>query len=94
MLYLDNHLCIVNKPCGLLSQSDPSGDPDLLSLTKEFIRSHFNKPGDAYLGLVSELLLTKKEKGRLHISPRCMYGGVGHACLMYDILCHVPNGTI
>lgn len=55
ILYEDNHLLAVEKPAGLLSQSDASGDPDLLSLCKEYIRVTYNKPGNVYLGLVHRL---------------------------------------
>ena len=55
ILYLDNHLLAVVKPPNLPSQADSSGDPDLLSLLKEYIREKFNKPGAVYLGLVHRL---------------------------------------
>ncbi len=55
VVYLDNHLLVVNKPAGLLSQADRTGDVDLLSLAKAFIKERFNKPGNVYLGLVHRL---------------------------------------
>lgn len=55
ILYLDNHLLVVVKPCNLLSQSDDSGDVDLLTICKQYIGEKFNKPGNVYLGLVHRL---------------------------------------
>ena len=55
VLYEDNHLLVVEKPPGLLSQSDQSGDTDLLSLLKQDLKQRHNKPGEAFLGLVHRL---------------------------------------
>ncbi|MDN6196280.1 MAG: RluA family pseudouridine synthase, partial [Atopostipes suicloacalis] len=55
VLYEDNHLLIVEKDRNLLVQEDISGDPDLLNIGKEFLVKKYNKPGDAFLGLVHRL---------------------------------------
>lgn len=55
VLYEDNHLLVVVKPPNLLSQGDATGDADLLTLLKDYIREKYSKPGDAYLGLVHRL---------------------------------------
>jgi len=55
LLYLDNHLLVVNKPAGLLSQADRTGDEDVLSISKKYLKRRFNKPGAVYLGLVQRL---------------------------------------
>jgi len=55
VLYLDNHLLVVQKPAGLLAQADRTGDPDLLSVAKDFLKEKFKKPGNVYLGLVHRL---------------------------------------
>jgi len=55
VLYLDNHLLVINKPSGLRSQGDRSGAPTVLSLGKALIKERFNKPGNVYLGLVHRL---------------------------------------
>jgi 23S rRNA pseudouridine1911/1915/1917 synthase len=39
----------------MLSQADSTGDTDLLSLLKEYIREKYHKPGNVYLGLVHRL---------------------------------------
>ena len=55
VIFLDNHLLVVNKPAGMLSQADETGDDDILSAGKRFIKEHFQKPGAVYLGLVQRL---------------------------------------
>lgn len=55
ILFSDNHLLVVSKPAGLLTQADSTGDPDLLSLMKAWIRQECGKPGNVYLGLVHRL---------------------------------------
>ena len=55
ILYEDNHLLVVEKPENLPVQADASGDADLLSLCKAYIKETYHKPGDAYLGLVHRL---------------------------------------
>ena len=55
ILYLDNHLLVLNKPAGVLVQGDASGDLDLLTAGKAFLKERFNKPGNVFLGLVHRL---------------------------------------
>ena len=55
VLYEDNQIIGAVKPCNLPSQGDKSGDPDMLSLLKDYLVKSKNKPGDAYLGLVHRL---------------------------------------
>ncbi|MBQ7227244.1 MAG: RluA family pseudouridine synthase [Clostridia bacterium] len=55
ILYEDNHLLVVIKPQGVPSQSDKSGDEDMLSLLKAYIKDKYAKPGNVYLGLVHRL---------------------------------------
>lgn len=55
IIYEDNHLMVINKDAGLLSQEDSSGDMDVLTLVKDFIKVRDNKPGNVYLGLVHRL---------------------------------------
>jgi RluA family pseudouridine synthase len=55
ILYIDNHMLVVNKPPGLLSQADRTGDPDLLSQARQYLKQTFNKPGNVFAGLVHRL---------------------------------------
>ena len=55
ILYEDNHLIVVEKPINILSQSDITNDPDMLTILKDYIKKKYNKPGNVYLGLVHRL---------------------------------------
>ncbi len=55
VLYEDNHLLIIEKPRNMPVQEDASGDFDLLNAGKQFLVEKYNKPGEAFLGLVHRL---------------------------------------
>ena len=55
VLYEDNHLLVVAKPPNLPVQADSSGDEDLLTAMKAYIKQKYGKPGEVYLGLVHRL---------------------------------------
>lgn len=55
ILYEDNHLLIVNKPAGLLTQGDASGRPSLLENIRAFLKVRDKKPGNVFLGMVQRL---------------------------------------
>ena len=55
ILYEDNHLLVVEKAPNVLSQSDITGDKDLLTELKEYIKAKYKKEGNVYLGLVHRL---------------------------------------
>ena len=55
VLYEDNHIIVVEKKPNILSQSDITGDIDLLSMVKKYIKERYNKPGNEYVGLVHRL---------------------------------------
>lgn len=55
IVYEDNHLLVVVKPYDVPVQADESGDADMLTMLKQYLVETYNKPGDAYLGLVHRL---------------------------------------
>ncbi|MDL2236740.1 RluA family pseudouridine synthase [Christensenellaceae bacterium OttesenSCG-928-K19] len=55
ILYEDNHIIVAVKPQNMPSQADSSGDMDFLSQIKEYVRIKYQKPGEAYIGLVHRL---------------------------------------
>ena len=55
IIYEDNHIIVVEKPVNIPSQSDKTGDKDLLTMIKEYLKEKYHKPGEAYLGLVHRL---------------------------------------
>lgn len=55
VLYEDNHLIIVNKAPGVLSQGDKTKDRSLADYVKAYIKEKYNKPGDVFLGVPHRL---------------------------------------
>lgn len=55
ILYEDNHVIVAVKPANMLSQADATGDTDILSVLKDYIKEKACKPGNVYLGLVHRL---------------------------------------
>lgn len=55
IVYEDNHILVVVKPYDVPVQADESGDPDMLTMLKQYLVEKYNKPGEAYLGLVHRL---------------------------------------
>lgn len=50
-----NHIIVVVKPQGILSQKDNTGDKSIQEIVKEYIKEKYHKPGNVYLGLVHRL---------------------------------------
>ena len=55
ILYEDNHCLAIDKPAGLLSQGDITGDVSAVDLARAYLRERYNKPGNVYIGLVHRL---------------------------------------
>lgn len=55
ILYEDNHIIVVVKPQNIPTQEDSSGDLDMLTMVKQYIKEKYNKPGNVYVGLVHRL---------------------------------------
>ena len=55
IIYEDNHIIVVEKIPNIPSQSDKTGDIDMLTIVKQYIKEKYNKPGNVYLGLVHRL---------------------------------------
>lgn len=78
LYYEDNHVLVAEKPAGLLSQGDVTGDADLLTLLKTYLKVKYHKPGEAFLGLVHRLdrpvsglmVFAKTSKGASRLSEQ------------------------
>lgn len=55
VLYEDNHLLALEKPAGMPSVPDSSGDESLLDWGKRYIKEAYEKPGAVFLGVVHRL---------------------------------------
>jgi 23S rRNA pseudouridine1911/1915/1917 synthase len=83
-LFEDNHCLAVNKPAGLLSQADHSGEPSLLDLVRQDLKTRYRKPGNVYVGLLHRLdrptsgvvLLAKTSKAASRLSAQFRSGRI------------------
>ena len=55
VIYEDNHIIVVEKHVNIPSQGDKTGDVDMLTIIKEYLKEKYNKPGNVYLGLIHRL---------------------------------------
>ena len=55
VVYEDNHIIIVNKQSGEIVQGDKTGDRPLSDIVKDYLKEKYNKPGEAFLGVVHRL---------------------------------------
>lgn len=55
IVFEDNHVLVAVKSAGVLSQSDGTDAPDMLTQLKAYLKDKYNKPGDAYFGLLHRL---------------------------------------
>lgn len=55
ILYEDNHIIAVNKPVGMMVQSDKAGNKGMDDVIKEYLRVKYNKKGEAFLGVAHRI---------------------------------------
>lgn len=55
VLFEDNHIIIVNKKAGDITQGDKTGDKPLSDVVKEYVKDKYNKPGNVFIGTVHRL---------------------------------------
>lgn len=92
IVHVDNHLLVVDKPAGMPSVPDESGDASVLDWGRAWIAREYRKPGAVFLGVVHRLdrpvsgvlvfARTSKAAGRLSTAFRervieKTYWGVG-----------------
>ncbi|MBX7241841.1 MAG: RluA family pseudouridine synthase [Bacteroidia bacterium] len=76
ILFEDNHLIAINKPFGMPSQGDDSGDLCAFDWVKSYLKEKYQKPGNVYTGLLHRidrptggiLLLAKTSKAAARLS--------------------------
>ncbi len=84
VLYEDNHLIAVEKPVGMLTQGDKSGDVSLMDEVKKYLKEKYKKPGNVFLGLVHRLdrnvsgivVFAKTSKGASRLSKQFRNGEI------------------
>lgn len=80
VLFCDNHLLVLNKPAGLLTQPNHTTDPSLEQWGKVWVKEKFSKPGNVFLHAVHRIdrsvsgivLFARSSKAlsRLHAAQR------------------------
>ncbi len=55
VIYEDNHIIVVEKPVNVPSQEDKTGDLDMITMIKDYLKVKYNKPGNVFVGLVHRL---------------------------------------
>lgn len=78
IVYEDAQLLVIDKPHNVLSQEDHTGDPDILTLCKQYLSKKRKGASTPFLGLVHRLdrpvgglmLLAKSSKAAQHLSKQ------------------------
>jgi len=97
ILYEDNHIIVVSKPQGVPSQPDESKDEDMLTKVKNYIKEKYNKPGEAFVGLVHRLdrptggamVFAKTSKAASRLSEQMREGDFDKT--YYAVVCGRPR---
>lgn len=55
ILFEDNHLLVVNKPAGLLTEPSGTLQDSVYAQTKQYLKEKYQKPGNVFLGIVHRL---------------------------------------
>ncbi|MBQ9661239.1 MAG: RluA family pseudouridine synthase [Bacteroidales bacterium] len=98
ILYEDNHLLVVNKRAGEITQGDKTGDEPLTEAYKAFIAQRDAKPGKVFLGLPHRLdrpvsgvcLLAKTSKALERLAAMFREGGGVHKTY-WALCCALPE---
>ena len=97
ILHEDNHIIVVLKPQNEPCCPDESKDDNLLDCIKEYLKVTYNKPGNAYAGLVHRLdrptggvmVFAKTSKAASRLSEAMKNGGFEKQYLA--VVCGAPN---
>ncbi len=95
ILHEDNSVLVVVKPQNIPSQADSSGDLDLLTLLKQYLKEKYQKPGNVYLGLVHRLdrptggvmVFAKNSKSAERLSKQIVEGEMSKQYLVAVVGC-------
>jgi 23S rRNA pseudouridine1911/1915/1917 synthase len=84
ILFEDNHCLALDKPAGMLTQGDRTGDPSLVDWARDDLKRRFQKPHNVYVGLLHRVdrpvsgivLLAKTSKAAARLSRQFHDGEV------------------
>lgn len=97
VLHEDNHILVALKPQNLPCCPDATGDGNLLDNVKNYLKKTYNKPGNAYAGLVHRLdrptggimVFAKTSKASARLSEQLKNKGFSKR--YFAVLCGVPS---
>ncbi len=97
ILHEDNHIIVVLKPQNEPCCPDESKDDNLLDCVKRYLKTAYNKPGNAYAGLIHRLdrptggvmVFAKTSKAASRLSEAMRSGGFEKR--YFAVLCSSPN---
>ena len=97
VLYEDNHIIVVLKPQNVPSVPDGSGDVSMYDAVKKYIKEKYDKPGDAFIGLVHRLdrptggimVFARTSKAASRLSEQIRSGDVRKRYLA--VTCGIPR---
>jgi 23S rRNA pseudouridine1911/1915/1917 synthase len=55
ILFEDNHLLVLDKPAGLVTQGAQANQPSLVEDARQYLKIKYHKPGNVFIGVVSRL---------------------------------------
>jgi 23S rRNA pseudouridine1911/1915/1917 synthase len=84
IIFEDNHLLVVDKPAGVPSVPDESGDISLLDMCRQYIKEAYKKPGNVFLAVVHRLdrpvsgviCFAKRSKAASRLSDQMRRGAI------------------
>lgn len=99
ILYEDNHLLVVNKKVGEITQGDKTGDECLAESYKAFVAARDNKPGKVFMGIPHRLdrpvsgicILAKTSKALERLTALFRDGGIHKT--YWALCCDRPAGN-
>lgn len=97
ILFEDNQIIVVLKPQNVPTQEDASGDKDMLTMVKEYIKEKYHKPGNVFVGLVHRLdrptggimVFAKTSKAAERLSAQIVNGDFSKKYMA--VVCGVPR---
>ena len=99
ILFEDNHLIIVNKKPGELTQGDKTNDKTLGDKVKDYIKKKYNKPGNVYLGIAHRLdrptsgiiIFTKTSKSLTRLNKMFKENNIKNCSFKFSKSCSTCN---
>lgn len=103
VIFVDNHLLVLNKPAGMLTQPNETSDPSLEDFGKQWLKERYQKQGNVFLHAVHRLdrpvsgivlfARTSKALSRLNASLRAHHFQK-HYCALVEGVVNTHEGIL